>query len=250
MTKLLLTLAPLLLAAAARAQSLDSLAFGARAFEAVAGAAAAPQAPADAFAGVAECGVLDIKTLRPFALDEAADLARPCVEAAAAKLNAKAGVQAGFLSAPQSGKPGKAGLLVRLDVAGGSPAHQALEAALAKREGRLLGHVAKLLVRGDAAPASVSSLQKALDNCVQLTAAVVRDIRSGEDFVKVYGKCLTKNADLKISEVRPAEGLAVTLKTSAALPQVEAYNGFVTVNAGKGPVKVMVVAYAAQIALP
>ena len=42
-----------------------------------------------------------------------------------------------------------------------------------------------------------------------------RDVRSGEDFVKIYGKCLTRNAELKITDIRPAEGLAVTVKTDA-----------------------------------
>jgi hypothetical protein len=79
---------------------------------------------------------------------------------------------------------------------------------------------------------------------------VVRDLRSGADFVKIYSKCLTQVAELKISEIRPAEGLAVTVKTAASDAQVEAYNGFVTVNAGKGPVQVMIVAYGPQVHLP
>ena len=75
-------------------------------------------------------------------------------------------------------------------------------------------------------------------------------LRSGEDFVKIYGKCLTRNADLKIQDIRAAEGLAVTVKTGATDAQVEAYNGFVTVNAGKGPIKVMVVSYGSQVVMP
>ena len=102
----------------------------------------------------------------------------------------------------------------------------------------------KVMTRNETAPTSVSSLQKAIDGCMLLT--VVRDIRSGDDFVKVYGKCLTRDESLKIKEIRPAEGLVVTLKTDASGSQVESYNGFLTVNAGKGPVQVMVVAYAAK----
>lgn len=202
----------------------------------------------DAFAGVGECGILDIKTIRPFDIDEAADLVKPCMDAVARKYAAKAVTEPGFLSAPQSGQPGKAGLLVKTDLVAGSKGHRDLMAALSRRDGRLLGHLTKVLTKDQTAPASISVLQEALDGCMLLT--VVREVRSGEDFVKIYGKCLTRNPDLKITDIRPADGLVVTLKTDASGPQVEAYNGFVTVNAGKGPVQVMVVAYGSQIYLP
>lgn len=194
------------------------------------------------------CGVLDIKTIRQFNLDEATDLVAPCFAAVAKNESAKITVEAGFLSAPQSGQPGKAGLLIKTDMVPGSKAHRDLLSSLARRQGQLFGHPVKVLTRNEVAPASLSTLQKAIDGCMLLT--VVRDIRSGEDFVKVYGKCLTRDAELKIKEIRPAEGLAVTVKTDATGAQVESYNGFVTVNAGKGPVKVMVVAYGATVALP
>ena len=202
----------------------------------------------DAFANVPACGVLDIKTIRPFNLDEASDLVAPCLKAVAQNYSAKATVEAGFLSAPQSGQPGKAGLLIKTDLAPGSKGHRDLVASLSRSQGRLLGHMVKVMTKDELAPAAISTLQKAIDGCMLLT--VVRDIRSGEDFVKVYGKCLTRDAELKIKEILAAEGLAVTVKTDASGAQVEAYNGFVTVNAGKGPVKVMVVAYGAQVALP
>ncbi|PIR18501.1 MAG: hypothetical protein COV48_07170 [Elusimicrobia bacterium CG11_big_fil_rev_8_21_14_0_20_64_6] len=202
----------------------------------------------DAFSDLGACGVLDIKTIRPFALEEAADLVKPCIDAFAQKYDAKALTEPGFLSAPQSGLPGKTGLLIKTDLTAGSRAHRELVAAISRREGRLLGHLAKVMTKDETAPASISTLQHAIDGCMLLT--VVRDIRSGEDFVKIYGKCLTRNPDLKIQEIRAAEGLAVTVKTAASNAQVEAYNGFVTVNAGKGEVKVMVVAYGSQVFLP
>ena len=44
---------------------------------------------------------------------------------------------------------------------------------------------------------------------------------------------------------------AVTVNVLKQDPKtVEALNGFVTVNAGKGPVAVMIVAYGAQVAMP
>ncbi len=202
----------------------------------------------DAFANVPACGVLDIKTIRAIALDEAADMVKPCLEAVARNYSATAAAEPGFLSAPQSGRPGQSGLLIKTDLTAGSKGHRDLVASLSRRDGRLLGHMTKVMTRNETAPAAASALQKAIDGCMLLT--VVRDIRSGEDFVKVYGKCLTRDESLKITEVRPAEGLVVTLKTSASGAQVESYNGFVTVNAGKGPVQVMVVAYGANVYLP
>lgn len=202
----------------------------------------------DAFANVPACGVLDIKTIRAIPLDEAADMIKPCLEAVARSYSATAAAEPGFLSAPQSGRPGQAGLLIKTDLTAGSKGHRDLMTSLSRREGRLLGHMTKVMTRNETAPAAASALQKAIDGCMLLT--VVRDIRSGEDFVKVYGKCLTRDESLKISEVRAAEGLVVTLKTSASGAQVESYNGFVTVNAGKGPVQVMVVAYGANVYLP
>jgi hypothetical protein len=202
----------------------------------------------DAFAGIGECGVLDIKTIRPFNLDEATDLIQPCIEAVAKKYAAKAITEPGFLSAPQSGQPGKAGLLIKTDMAAGSKGHRDLVSSIGHRQGRLLGHLVKVMTKDEILPTSISTLQKAIGGCMLLT--VVRDVRSGADFVKIYGKCLTKNPDLKIKEIRPADGLAVTVMTDASAPQVEAYNGFVTVNAGKGPVQIMVVAYGSQIFLP
>lgn len=202
----------------------------------------------DAFAEVGACGVLDIKTIRPFNLEEAADLVKPCMDGVAKKYAAKAVTEAGFLSAPQSGLPGKAGLLIKTDMTAGSKAHRDLVASISRRDGRLLGHLTKVLTKDETAPASISVLQKSIDSCMLLT--VVREVRSGHDFVKIYGKCLTKNPDLKITEIRPGDGLTVTLKTEAEGAQVEAYNGFLTVNAGKGPVQVMVVAYGPQVYLP
>ena len=243
------SLVTLLIAAApASASTLDAASFGARAFEASAASAVASFSAEDAFAGVGACGVLDVKTIRPFSLEEAEDLLQPCVSAAAAKYGAKAVAASGFISAPQSGRPGRAGILLKTDLAAGSQGHRDLAAAIARREGRLLGHEVRVLTKGQPAPAAVSALQQAVSDC--MVVSVVRDIRSGEDFAKLYGRCLTRDPELKIVEVRPSEGLSVTLKTEAEGPRVESYNGFVTVNAGKGPVAIMIIAYGAQVALP
>lgn len=232
----------LVLAALASAATLH-----ARTFESQAGSLQ-PFVAEDAFAGLGACGVLDIKINRLFALDEAADLIKPCMDAVAKKYAAKASTEAGFLSASRNGQPMKTGLLIKTDMTAGSKSHRDLVASISRRDGRLLGHPAKVMAKHETAPAAASALQQTIDGC--FVATVVRDIRSGDDFVKIYGKCLTRDAALKIKEIRPAAGLAVTVRTDAAGAQAEAYNGFVTVDAGKGPVQVMVVAYAGQIALP
>ncbi len=238
MKKTFLVLAALAVAATLRAQS----------FETNVADSLHPFVAEDAFTDMPPCGVLDIVTVRPFNLDEAADLVKPCMDAVAKKYTAKVVAEVGFLSAPQNGQPGKAGLLIKTDMTPGSKSHRDLVAALSRRQNRLLGHLTKVLTKDELAPAAISTLQKTIDGCMLPT--VVRDVRSGDDFVKIYGKCLTRNTELKIKEIRPAEGLAITIKTDATSAQVEAYNGFVIVNAGKGAVQVMIVAYGSQVYLP
>lgn len=247
MNKIFLTLLAAALASAAHAQS-ESLAASARGFEPQAAEAILPFLPQDAFAGVGECGVLDIKTIRAWSLDEASDMANPCFAAVGRKYSAQMRLQAGFLSAAALGQPSKPGLLLKTDLIAGSKAHRDLIASLTKREGKVLGHPVRVLTRGEVEPSSVSAVQEALHQCIMTT--VVRDINNSSDFVNIYGRCLTRNRDLKIEEIRPGSGMEVTLKTAQDAKAVEALNGFVTVNAGKGPVQVMIVAYGASVAMP
>lgn len=242
----------LLLAAAlatpAFCRTSETLAARAARFEAAVGPAVMAFASQDAFAGVGECGVLDIKTIRPFPLEEAGDLIAPCLAAVGRRLPASLEIQAGFVTAAQAGKPAQTGLIIKTDLVPGSKAHRDLMMGVNHRQNRLLGHTVRVLTRGEAAPASVSAVQAALAQCMLPT--VVRDIRDGDDFVKIYGRCLTRNEDLKITEIRGGHGLSVNLKTEHAGAQVEALNGFVTVNAGKGPVSVMIIAYPKTLSLP
>src|SRR3990167_3850192 len=101
MKKTFLVLAALAAAASLRAQS----------FETQVVDSLRPFILEDAFADVGARRGLDIQTIRPFTLEEASDLVKPCIDGAAKKYSAKAVTEAGFLSAPQSGMPGKAGLL-------------------------------------------------------------------------------------------------------------------------------------------
>ena len=247
MNKILLTLSLAVLASAARAQS-EALALSARAFDASAESAISPFILEDSFAGIGACGILDAKTIRAWTLDEASDIAAPCLKAVGARYSAQMSIKGGLISLATESAPVKPGLILKTDLIPGSKAHRDLVASLARRRGQLLGHQVRLLTRGEVAPSSVSAVQAALKQCIMTT--VVRDIESGADFVKIYGSCLTKNPDLKIDELRAGRGLSVDMKTEQAPKDVEALNGFVTVNAGKGPVSVMIVAYGAQVAMP
>jgi hypothetical protein len=248
MNKLFLALAAATLAVSAAAAQSESVAFQAGGFDAAAAGAVQPFILEDSFAGIGACGVLDIKTIRAWTLDEAADLAAPCMKAVGAKYASDMVLKGGFLAASTLGEPATPGLVLKTDLIPGSKPHRDLVASLARRRNELLGHQVLLLVRGEAAPSSVSAVQEALKSCIMTT--VVRDIQTSDDFVKIYGRCLVRNADLKIDEIRPGAGLTVTLKTEQNDKGVEALNGFVTVNAGKGPVQIMVIAYGAQVAMP
>ena len=238
MKKISLPLAFLVLAVSAHAQN----------FEDTVSVAVKTFAAEDVFADVPACVVLDTKTIRPFTLEEASDLANPCLKAVGQKYQAQLTLQAGLISAATEGRPAKPGLLLKSDVTPGSKTHRDLASSLARREGRVLGHQVRLLTKGEAPPASVSSVQQALSQCILST--VVRDIQTGSDLVKTYGTCLTRNPSLKIDELRPGEGLTVNIKTGQTPAAVEALNGFVTVNAGKGPVQLMIIAYSSQDTLP
>ncbi len=243
-----LSLALTLAASAASAAGFsESLWTGAGAFEAAV-EAAQPAPAADAFAGVEACSILDIKSIRAISLDEASEMAAPCIVATLAKYQANGELKAGFLSATSHGGEDRSGLLIKTDLPLGSQGLRDLAAALARREDRILGHRVRVLRQGETEPASISALQGALTSCMMPT--VVRDLRTGEDFVRIYGRCLTRNADLKINEVRGGEGLSIIVQTEADRAAIEAYNGFVTVNAGRGPVTLMVQAHGMRIALP
>ncbi|MFI5349603.1 MAG: hypothetical protein ACHQ2Z_08675 [Elusimicrobiota bacterium] len=248
MNKIFIALSLAALAASAAHSQSEVVAFGARSFESMAEAAVMPLRPADAFAGVAECGTLDIKTIRPWSLEEAAYKANPCLKAVGAKYSAVIKAEAGLVEAASQGRPMKPGLILKTDLVAGSQAYRDLSTSLARRSNQLLGHRVLLLARGEAAPASVSAVQDALKQCMIMT--VVRDINTSADFVQIYGTCLTRNKALKIDELRAGAGLTVNMKTEQDANTVEALNGFVTVNAGRGPVSVMIIAYGAKVAMP
>jgi hypothetical protein len=226
------------LATFARAQSED-LSVEASRFESAAAAVIQANAPVDPFAASAECAVLDQMTIRPWSLEEASDLAAPCLRAVGRALEISLQLESGLV-ASADGREKRGALYLKSDLLPGSQNHRDLASALTRRGGRLLGHPVRLLTRGETDGTPVSSMQGALSQC--LMTAVVRDLRSSEDFVRIYGKCLTRNPGLKIAAVRPAPGLMVTVRSGADGEQLAALSGSVIVNAGRGPVRVLIVA--------
>jgi hypothetical protein len=243
MNKLFLAAATAALAATAVAAQPEALAVQAREFEAQASAAVAPLASVDAFAGVPECGIVDAQTLRAWTLEEAQARAQPCLDAVARRDGAAIRAEIGFVAAAAVGRPAQPGLLIKTDLVPGGADDRSLSSALSRRGGRLLGQPARLLARGDVGPESVSAVQETVRRCI--VADVVRPIRSGSDFIGIYGRCLTSDASLAIRDLRAADGLSVALKTAQPSAAAVALNGYVTVNAGEGPVQVMVMAVAA-----
>jgi hypothetical protein len=248
MKKIFLAVAASLAVTAASAQSEAASSTG-RAFETMAGGAIQNYFPIDAFAGLEACRVLDQVNIRAWTLPEAQAHAAPCLEAVGRRFSARVEAETGFLATDAAGKPSQPGLLIKADVLPGSMSHRDLVVSLEKRGGRLLGQPVRLIARGEIAPEAVSAVQESLKRCIVVD--VVRPIGSGEDFVKYYGRCLTADPSLQLIAVRPGAGLTVTMQTRQTSPvAVDSLNGYVTVNAGAGPVRVMVVAYGANYSLP
>jgi hypothetical protein len=245
MNKIFLALAAAALAASSASAQTEALVLQARGFEAQAAAAIVPFVSLDAFANVPECAIVDARTLRAWTLDEARAHAQPCLDAVARRDGAQIQAEVGFVAAAHDGQPAQAGLVIKTDLLPGSLAHRALCSAISRRSGRLLGEPVRLLARGDVAPESVSAVQQTIKHC--MVVDVVRPIRNGSDFIGIYGKCLTSDAALEIRELRAGDGLSVALKTAQpSAAAVDSLNGYVTVNAGEGPVSVMVMASAAK----
>lgn len=208
----------------------------------------------DAFAGIAACRIVDSRHIRPLTLAEAEAALKPCLQEVsqryAAVVTAEIDV-VGVTLLPQVGTPPAVmGIALRTGAALGSPLLRDLEHALSLRQGSLLGHPAAIRRSAETAPAPRSVVQDALDSCP--IAAVVRRIASSEDFIRAYGSCITRDSELKVREIHPAEGrgLAVFLVSAADRPTLESLNGLVAVNGGRGLVSVRILASSGAVSLP
>lgn len=217
---------------------------GAESFEAQAAESVESLGSRDAFADVDECSTLDATPIRPWTLDEAAEHANQCLNAVGRRYRAQLTAQPALL--PTSAEPGRVGLIVSVDGMPGCTVHRDVASTVERRGGRLMGFPVRVQVRGHVAPAvpEARAVQAALGRC--MTVAMVREIRDGGDFVRFYGRCLTEARELQVASVRPGQGLSVRLTTQRAPLEAASLSGVVTVNPGRGPVQVMIVAESAS----
>jgi len=209
-------------------------------FDAIVNDAVGAVAPSDAFAGLAECRILDARTIRPYSLEEAVAAVGPCLAAVSRRYGEGVSAMAGVVEAAP-GKPPVMGLLIETGPAAvTSPMLRDLSHSLSLRNALLLGQPAKVSREAEALR---SPVQEALDKCV--VPMVVRAIDSSEDFLRFYGRCIRQSEPLKVQDIKPAPGrkLAVIILSAADEPTVRSLNGKVCVNTGCGPVEILVLAY-------
>jgi hypothetical protein len=211
-----------------------------------------PMKPKDAFFGLANCSIVDAKTLRAYTLPEAVKLLKPCLSDVSARYAVSLKGERGVVGTIHNGRGAILGIVI---VAGttnkvGNSMVRDINYSLSLRNGRLLGFKTVIRSQTDLNPAVPSLAQEAIDRCMLPT--VVRQVENGADFIKFYGGCLRQDAALKIEDLKPWAGhqLGVMILTDAEGPAAEGLNGTVTVNAGKGPVTLDLVAYPKNLQLP
>lgn len=205
----------------------------------------------DAFDGLEECRVLSAIPIRPFTLDEAISMIKPCLSQVSTRYGAAVTAKKAA-AAPEGGlAPQVQGIVLRIPTTVNltNPLIRDLNQGIKSRNGRILGHPAMVRIEDDAKPA-ISAAQAALDNC--LMTAVIRPVETSEDFIRYYGHCITQAQALKVTELRPSPGhkLGVIALCHGDKSLVESLNGYVAVSGEEGPVKVMVLAYPQMIYLP
>lgn len=222
-----------------------------RAFNASVNQVLIPFQAKDVFRLVPQCGMLDIKTIRPFSLKEAFELLNPCIEGINSRYGVSLKARPGIVSLSAGIKGGVPGIVIETGAAPIiSPVMRDLNHALSNRDHRIFGHPVRVIREGVIRPLSQSVVQQSIDRCMLPT--VVRRIRNSADFLKIYGGCITGDKSLKVLEMRPWSGddLVVTIQSAADRLVIESLNGTVSVNPGHGPVSVMIVAYPKRIYLP
>ncbi len=235
MNKILLAFAAAAALASSSSAQSETLALQARGFEAAGAAMTDGFFLRDSFGGVPECAIIDAPAFRAWTLSEARERLAPCFDAVAQRYQSRVAVVIGFVADAQGG-PAKAGLLLETGLVPGGMADRALSVSIARRGGRLMGQPVRVLTRGEMALAPVSAAQASVERCV--TVDVVRPIRDARDFLSIYGRCLTGDSALGIAALKSAGGLAVAVTAQSA--SAAALNGYVTADAGTGPVRVLV----------
>lgn len=211
----------------------------------------------DAFAGLANCTILDAQVFIPYSLPEAIKVIKPCLESLSDRYNITLEARPGDIG-PITTQRLNNGILIDIKspVPSESSFYRDFQHSLLSRNNSILGFPARLSREGtfrtqnEPEQAGRSMVQDTLDRCILPT--VIRPIRSGSDFVKHYGGCITKDKVLNVREIRPSSGhkLAVTLQCEAGKPSIDTLNGYVTVYGEDGPVEVLIIAYPLTIELP
>ena len=230
------------------------------AFETIVAKSIEPLKSKDAFAGLAECAVVDARTFKPVTSAEAEQMLAPCVQGVSKRYNQPVRVERMAQQKEESMGVQIEGLALYVPehVAVTDALMRDLNHALTARGGRILGHpvvVRRAPLPSENKPAfgpglqTKSALQNTLDGCMH--AQVTRRIESSEQFIALYGRCIILDSKLRVSDVRPAAGrpLGVTLQSGADDTVVRSLNGLVRVDAENGPVVLSVVAYSERVAL-
>lgn len=231
-------------------------------FEYMIHTAVAPMQAKDAFAGLAECGVVDAKTFAPVTVAKAEQMLAPCLAAVSRRYATPVAVERMAAAAEGGFSTQVEGIAIYVpqSVAVTDALMKDLQFALEHRQGHILGHL--VMIRRGEAPSNLkqvkalgeasekSAVQTAVDECFQPMS--LRRIDTSEDFILYYGRCIVSAKNLKVRELHPAPGhpMSVALLSTGDTPTVRSMNGTVTVVAANGPVTVSVLAYPETVYLP
>lgn len=226
-------------------------------FDAVVSRAVQAAQPQDAFAGVAECRVVDARFFAPVSLEAARKMLQPCMAALSLKYGAQLEAALGTPAVQDRFNAQVEMLMLRVPASASitSPLMRDLNRALALRANRILGHRAAIErvddKRVEALDASAAGpAQDAIDSC--MLPDVVRRVESGADFIKYYGGCLRRARALRVVDMKPWPGhqLGVVLLTEGDHVAAQSLTGSVRVSSAKGPVEVELVAYTQTVYRP
>ncbi|MBI3550495.1 MAG: hypothetical protein HY078_15770 [Elusimicrobia bacterium] len=238
----------ILIPAAARAASLESLARQAdlntvSAFPKEMTQPAKILHPVDVFEEVAECRVVDIRTYRPLTLAESVEKLQPCMVAISQRYAMTAAAKSGPISEGPNMTNGIQIRIEKVTQASDSRFIRDIHHSLAIREGRVFNHPVRVLKADKVHTQVQSSLQTVVDSCE--IPHFIRALETAEDFNLYYGACLSSHESLKIEKVA-ATGVAanrIGVWSAADESTVAQMNGWLTVPGGKDTVTFLIEAH-------
>lgn len=182
----------------------------------------------DAFAGE-ECRIVDAVYVRRPTLEEAAESLKGCLKVLSETYRTTITVTRG-----------EGGLVIVVSgiIPSGSTVAADLRHAVELRESRLFGHPAEVLRLAEAREErKMSSLQFVVDRC--LTIKMIHSIRTGGEFLAVYGDCIRQAKNLSIRGVlpHPTQSDRILVYSEERRSTIEEMRGIVRVVADGGPVQ-------------